>query len=236
VLVVVIIIGYFLYQRNHFFQRSDHSKPYSTAIINERRDIQKGRNTWPTITKAKLQLESVDNIDRIRIIIEKAQDDKRNISYKYEWFRNSKPFGINDDNVTEFKKGNRIDVKVTPFDGKQYGQPVFLNMNIAHVPPKVVENKTISFDGNVLSYQVKAIDPDGGTLSYSLINPLKEVTIDGETGMITWHVKANDHDKYDVNVMIKSNSGAEVIYPLSIDIGKLIGEQRTQIPCLDHCS
>lgn len=219
-LIVLLAIGYLLYKTSEYSRKSDHGKPYSIDTIQEKQDIEKGRDVSPTITKAKLQLESVDNIDRMKVIIEDNQNDKRSIRYKYEWFKNSKPFGANDDNVTGFKKGDRIEVKITPFDGKQYGQPVLLNIDIARVPPKIVENKTISFDGNALSYQVKAVDPDGGTLSYSLVDGPKDMTIDSETGVINWYVKTEEYGKHKVNVMIKNSGGAEVIYPLNIDVGK----------------
>ena len=49
-------------------------------------------------------------------------------------------------------------------------------------PPKIVENKLISYEGDLLIYQVKAIDPDGGTLTYSLKDAPKDMVIDSQTG------------------------------------------------------
>jgi hypothetical protein len=221
VLITLLAIGYLLYSKNEYSQKSADKKPYSVDKVQDKQDIEKGRNVSLKITKAKLQLESIDNTDRIRVIIDENQDSKKSVRYKYEWFKNSKPLGVNDDNITGFKKGDNIDVKITPIDGKQYGQPVLLNMNIVRVPPKIVENKTVSFDGNTLSHQVKAVDPDGGTLSYSLVDAPKDMTIDSESGIIKWHVKTEEYGKHNVNVMIKNSAGAEVIYPLSIDIGKV---------------
>lgn len=234
-LIILSAIGYFLSRDHESARHPDATKHDSAYATQGMPDAPKGKSVSSTITKAKLQLESVDNVDRIRVIIDRNQGDNRDISYKYEWFKNSKPLGIKDDSVTGFKQGDSIGIRITPFDNKRYGRPVFLNMDIAHVPPKIVENKTISFDGNVLNYQVKAVDPDGGTLSYSLTDAPKDMTIDSGTGIITWRVKTNEYGKYSVNVVIKNSGGAEIVYPLSIDIDK-ISEQRAQISCSDHRS
>jgi len=220
-LILLLSIGYFVHKQNEYSQLSKDSKPYSNDAVQNGQDIQKGRDFPPAVAKAKLQLASVGGIDKVTVIIEGSQNDKRDITYEYEWFKNGQPFGGNDDNATGFKKGDKIDVKVTPFDGKQYGQPVLLSFTIARVPPKIVENKAISFDGDSLSYQVKAVDQDGGTLSYSLIDPPKDMTIDSKTGIINWRVRTKEDGKHNVNVMIKSSGGAEAVYPLTIDIAKV---------------
>lgn len=222
VLIILLAIGYFLYERNQYSGESDANRKSPSVVTaqEEQGIIEEEGNAPFTITKARLQFESVDNIDRVKVVIEENHSNRRSIGYKYEWFRNDKSFGANEDSITGFKKGDKIDVRITPIDGKEHGRPVFLSVNIARVPPKIVENKTISFDGNVLSHQVKAVDPDGGTLSYSLIDAPQGMTIGKETGGITWHVTAKEHGTHKVNVMIKSSSGAEAVYPLSIEIGR----------------
>lgn len=218
-LIVLLIIGYLLFPKNDS-QRPDGRKNGSTAVTQEKQDIEKSSNVPLRITKAKLQLESVDNVDRVRVIVEENRNDKDNISYKYEWFKNDVPIGDNGDNVTGFRKDDKIDVRITPFAGTMSGQPVFLTMIIARVPPKVVENKIVKLDGNNLSYQVSAMGPEDETLSYSLVDGPKDMTIDNRTGMITWNVNSSEHGKQNVNVMIKSSNGTQAVYPLSIDFGK----------------
>jgi hypothetical protein len=216
ILIILLVISYFGYQKYDEYRRSARKKAYPTHVVQQEQDVEE-EDVPLTIQKARFQLESADNVDRVRLIVEGSQ---RDIKYRYEWFRNDIPFGADEDSVTGFKKGDRIDVKVTPFDDERTGQPRLLSFTIARVPPKIVENKTMSFEGDVLSYQVKAIDPDGGTLTYALADAPKGMTIDSRTGMIRWPVKAEDRRKCSVNVTIKSSSGAETVYPLSFDIGK----------------
>lgn len=220
-LIVLLAVGYFFYGGDQNSRKPDDNKVYSTPATQEKQDTEKSRNTGLRIKKAKLQLESVDNVDRIRVVVPENRGDGHTIVYQYEWFKNGNPYGANEDNITGLKKGDKIGVKITPFDGEKDGQPVLLTMNIERVSPQIVENKNVSFDGKTLSYQVKAVDPDGGALSYSLVDAPKDVTIDSSTGVINWPIKKHEHGKHNVNVMIKSSSGAEVIYPFSIDMAKL---------------
>jgi hypothetical protein len=225
-LVLLSAAGYLVHEKSGDVGRSDdkpgNKRVYSVNTVPEEQGTKKVGNVPPAVKKARLQLESVDNIDRVKVIVEDNQNHNARTTYRYEWFRNGRPFGDSDDSVTGFDRGDRIDVKITPSMGRQDGQPAFLSINIARVPPKIVADKTIRFDGYVLSYQVRAVDAGGATLSYSLIDPPKDMTIDGETGIINWRVAANERGRRDVNVMIKSSSGAEVVYPLSIDIGTAI--------------
>ncbi len=221
IVIILLSVGYSLYDNKEYSRKSDGTTTNSIPLMQEGQDVEK--NTLrPMITKARLHVESADNVDRLKVIIEENPNAKRDVKYTYEWFKNGRSFGGNDDNVTGFKKGDKIDVRITPFDGTHYGQPVLLTFNIARVPPKIVENRAISFDGNVLSYQVKAVDPDGGKLTYSLVDAPEGMTIDRETGMIKWQPKTKEGGKYSVNVCIKNSGGAQAIYPLSLDIGKAV--------------
>ena len=221
VLTVLLIIGFFIYKGNKHslkFAEKDRNSIKNILIGSE---TEKSENPLPAIKKAKLQFESINNIDKLKVIIEVKDDDKRGIKYNYEWFKNNEPFGGNVDSITGFKKGDKIDVKVTSFDEKQFGQPVMLSIEIGRVTPKIIENKEISFDGKLMFYQVKAVNPDGNALKYYLIDPPNGMTINNETGMINWTVKAEDYGKREIKVRIASSNGAEVVYPLSIDIGKV---------------
>jgi hypothetical protein len=222
VLIVLLIIVYLIYKRNEEPLKFAEKNISSIKKIRTESESKKKENLFPIINKAKLQLESLNNTDTLKVIIEGRDDNKRGIKYNYEWFKNSEPFGSNTDSITGFKKGDKIEVKVTPFvNDKQFGQPIKLSIEIAHTTPKIVENKEVIFDGKLLSYQVKAINPDGGTLKYSLIDPPKDMTINDETGMINWRVQAEDNGKHDIKVRISDDSGSEIVYPLSIDIGKV---------------
>ena len=67
-----------------------------------------------------------------------------------------------------------------PFDGEKYGNPKVLTTEIKNTTPRVVEDKAATFDGKQLSYQVKATDADGDSLTYSLVEGPQGITIDAK--------------------------------------------------------
>lgn len=175
-------------------------------------------NNPPVITKAKFRLENINNRDVFKVITEGSDKDGDAITYTYEWTKNDEPAG-NGDSISGFKRGDKIAVKVTPFDGKNYGQPRILAIEIKNAIPKIIEHKEVKFDGELLSYQVKAADPDGDKLLYSLVDAPKGMTIDS-SGLIKWQVKPEDYGKDTVKVKVSDGQGGEVVYTLNINAGK----------------
>ena len=152
------------------------------------------------ITKARLQLESVDNRDVVKVIVEKVSGrDVEGVTYKYEWLNNGQPAG-DGDSISGFKRGDRIAVKITPFDGDKPGQPRTLSMEIQNSTPKVSEGKQLKYDGKTFSYQVNASDPDGDPLAYALVESPKDMSIDTKTGTINWQMKEGDYGLHTVKV------------------------------------
>ena len=180
----------------------------------------------PEMIKARLQLESINNTDVLKVIPEGSEKNDSTITYTYEWVKNDEPFGGNKNSISGFKKGDRIEVIITPFDGKNYGQPKVLSTEIMKTTPRIIENKEITFDGNILSHKVKAIDPDGGKLSYSLIEAPKDMTIDKTGGTINWQVKPDEFGVFNVRVRISNDQGGESVYQLNINLNKAEGETK----------
>ena len=91
------------------------------------------KSKFLSVGKARLQLEFVDNTDKIRVLIDDKQNTKDETKYKYEWFVNSKSYGTNSNSISGFSKGDQVNVKITPFNDNQIGEPVYLAMNIVSV-------------------------------------------------------------------------------------------------------
>ncbi len=163
--------------------------------------------------KVKLVLESLNNVDIIRV----AAGGKEGITFQYEWTKNGEPAG-NSDSISGFKRGDKIAVKITPFEGKEPGQAKILTTEIKNSPPKVVENKKAAFDGKLLTYQVKATDPDGDELSYALEDAPQGMVIDKSTGIVKWTVPKEMQGKQSIKVKISDGHGGETLYTLNADI------------------
>jgi len=182
--------------------------------------VDKAKGYPPALAKAKLQLETINNVDTLKVVTEGKDKDSKPITYEYEWTKNSEPAG-SVDSISGFKRGDKLAVKITPFDGEAYGPPRVLTTEIKNVPPRIIEHQETTFDGKILSYQVKATDPDGDPITYSLVDPPKGMTIDSASGMIKWPVDETvSAGTYGVKVKVSDGQGGENLYTININLGK----------------
>jgi hypothetical protein len=174
----------------------------------------------PSVTKAKFEVESVDNKDSLKVIAEGNTIGNTPVSFRYAWTKNGQPVEGGGDSISGFKRGDKVDVKITPYIGELLGQPRTLSTEIKNSTPKVTENKKINFDGTLLTYQVKATDPDGDTLTYALMDAPQGMTIDGSNGLISFPVKDDTPASISFKVKISDGNGGEIIYPLTVSLEK----------------
>jgi hypothetical protein len=170
--------------------------------------------------RAGIKLENIAGKDVIKVIAAGIGKDSDKLTFQYEWTKNNEPAG-NGDSISGFKRGDKITVKVTPFEGKEPGQSRILSTEIRNSTPQVTEGKMISFDGKTLTYQVAATDPDGYELTYMLEDAPPGMVIDKSSGIIKWEIQKEDTGKRSVRVKISDGHGGEVIYGLNIDIDLL---------------
>jgi hypothetical protein len=178
---------------------------------------QESANHPPTIDKARLQLESFNNRDIIKVVAGGTDKDNDAVTFEYEWFRNGEPAG-NGDTLSEFKRGDKIVAKVTPFDGKDYGTPKSLSLEINNSTPKITGYKEVKFDGNNYTGQIIASDPDGDTLAYSLKSAPSGMTIDLSKGLIKWNVPPSFKGEASFVVSVSDGHGGEVSKDLVIKV------------------
>ncbi|HOW54313.1 MAG TPA: Ig domain-containing protein [Syntrophorhabdaceae bacterium] len=179
------------------------------------------------LSKAKLKLESVNNKDIVKVIVEKPPGrDGVEMIYRYDWSINGQPAGDGSDSLSGFKRGDKVAVKVTPFEGEKALQARVLEFSIQNTPPHVSEDKQFKYDGKSFSYQVKCTDPDGDTLTYELTEAPQGMSIDPKTGTINWQLTENDYGQHNVKVKISDNKGGVAMHPFKIDLPKPTEEKK----------
>ncbi len=173
---------------------------------------------------AKLLLESIDGQDVLKV----AMNDKvvEGITWVYEWTKNNDPFGKSD-SIRGFKRGDTIAVKIAPFDGETYGNTKVLTTEIKNTVPRVIESQAAIIEGKKLTYQLKAVDSDGDTLTYSLVEGPPGVIVDKTTGVITWQNIPEDAQKLDLKVKIDDGQKGEIIYPATVNFSQPVKEKLT---------
>ncbi len=175
-------------------------------------------NHLPVITSAKFAYIHKDSESFMNIEVEGKADEGRPLSFVYEWSKNGEPAGNDKQLNSTLKRGDKISVRITPFDGKEYGRSIRLDREISNMFPVIAEQKEIVFDQKLLQYQVKAYDPDGDSLKYALKSGPTGMSIDTNSGLLQWNVPTDFQGSVPVTVSVNDGHGGETLYTFSVTL------------------
>lgn len=177
------------------------------------------KNSHPQLKKVKLMPEVFKAGDTLYIEAEATDPDGDEVTISYEWYKNGELVSTERKLNSPVKRGDKLMIKIKPFDGKDYGKGITLNKEILNLPPVIVDHKDYRFDRNIFTYQVKATDPDGDMLTYSLKSAPSGMTINPSTGFIHWNVPPDFKGKASATVSVTDGHGGEALYNFEVTIG-----------------
>ena len=175
-------------------------------------------NAPPEITTLKLLTEVTKPGDALGVSVMGSDVDGDNVTFLYEWTINGQPAGTAEKIGRPIKRGDSVVVKVTPYDGESYGSAIVQSREIQNQPPVIQEHGEFQFDGTRYTYPVKATDPDGDPLTYTIDLPTEGMTIDKSSGLLTWDVPAEFKGKKNVSVVVTDGHGGTARYILDLNI------------------
>jgi len=181
-------------------------------------------NHPPQITSIKVV--SISNSDPrrgFRAVAEAKDRDEDEVSFKYQWKINGeKIIGATEEVLqpeVDFKKGDEIAVEVVSFDGKEEGiWKAEGNFIVPNSPPRIVSEPEGRMEGGRFNYAVKAEDPDGDPVEFTLENAPQGMIIEPQTGLITWEFDERDVGEYNVQVIASDPEGAKATQDLTLRI------------------
>jgi len=185
-------------------------------ILSNRLEI---RNIPPVITNVKITPSMPKANDILKADVTATDRDGDNVTLSYEWTKNGEPAGNGETLEGPFKRGDKISLKITPFDEEDYGQTLVMNTLIYNASPKVTGGGAEKFENNVYVYQIYASDPDGDELVYSLRQAPEGMVIDPKTGIIRWKTEEKDSGRHAVSVKVSDGQGGDILYNFDITIG-----------------
>ena len=151
-----------------------------------------GSNTPPRVTSVRLIPGLVYPGTKVKVEVEGEDREGDEITFRYRWKRNSEflPDADSDElDTTGFKKGDLVAVMVIPFDGMMEGDPgISRTLVVANRPPRIESFPPTELRDGVFAYRVKAVDPDGDALTFSLEQSPPGMTIDPASGLVEWKV------------------------------------------------
>jgi Big-like domain-containing protein len=175
-------------------------------------------NTLPEVANIKILPEVFKPGDSLRVAAEGYDVDDDNVTFLYEWTVNGNPAGNKENLEGPVTRGDKVCLKVTPCDAEGKGRAFVLNRTIQNQPPVIQDHREFIFDGTTYSYQVKASDPDGDPLVYSLEGAPIDMSIDTSTGLITWKVPAEFKGDSRATAVVNDGNGGVARYDLKISI------------------
>jgi hypothetical protein len=160
--------------------------------------------------------------DKIKAKVVTYDKEGDTVNVTYVWSKNDVSLFNASDTLTvtnDFKRGDKISLKVIPDDGKVRGTPLTLNLFIADAAPVINPSQaTFRFDGSTYTYQVKATDPDGDSLMYVLKAAPPGMTINPSTGLIKWTVPPDFKGVAQITVSVTDGYGGETLESFAIDV------------------
>ena len=121
----------------------------------------------------------------------RVEAPEANLLFEYSWFIDGQRLpGESRPTLGEshVRRDRSIHVEVTPVYEGQSGTAVAARaVEVRNSPPEIRDVRTVSLDGDRLTMQVEAHDPDGDPLQYELKDAPDGMRIDSN-GQITWTV------------------------------------------------
>lgn len=174
-------------------------------------------NTPPELSKIKFMPEVFKAGDTMYVDVAGVDADGDEVTILYEWIKNSEPAGNDKKIAGTLKRGDKISVKITPFDGTEHGKPVTLDREIKNMSPLFIDERKTTFDGRTYTCQVRATDPDNDTLTYSLKTSPQGMTINPSTGLVQWNVPSDFKGKASFTVSAADGHGGEAVAEFSMN-------------------
>ena len=164
-------------------------------------------NAPPRIISTRIMPVEFKPGDRIYIDAKTEDADGDNVELSYEWTVNGAPAGTEKEIGTALKRGDAFEVRVTPYDGVEYGDDEVMLLELGNLPPMIEEHYEYTFDGLTYIYKTRATDPDGDPLAYTLKSGPDGMEIDSTTGEVRWTVPEDFVGTADYVIRVEDGSG-----------------------------
>ena len=142
------------------------------------------------------------------------------VQFEIAWQRNGQPVGSGNRLTAPVKRGDKVTVTITPFDGKERGKPATLSREIMNTPPFIEGQEQFQVSDNAVTFHVRASDADGDPLMFSLKNAPAGMSIDPRTGWVRWVTSPGATGKVPFTVTVSDGSGGESTARFSVSISE----------------
>lgn len=206
--------------------RNQFSK-HDTVTVSVRKGSEKGSatviigNALPTVASVTLQPVDIHRGVDISAVPVAVDPDGDTVKFDCKWFLNGTAMKDNSLVLSgnTFRKGDQISFEVIPLDNEGAG-PLYKtkSITIPNAQPYFTSVPPANFEGVLYTYQVKAEDPDGDHLTYSLATAPIGMVINATTGALSWHVAPGGEGTIHIEIEVCDAEGARATQKFSLNL------------------
>jgi hypothetical protein len=154
------------------------------------------------------------------VVAEGTDADGDAVQLEIAWRKNGQPAGTGNLLAAPAKRGDKVSVTVTPFDGKERGKSATLFREILNTPPAIEGQEQFQVTDNAVTFHVRASDADGDPLMYSLKEAPAGMSIDRKAGFVRWVTSPGTTGKVPFTVVVSDGSGGESAARFTVTIAE----------------
>ena len=146
--------------------------------------------------------------------------DGDSVQFEIAWRKSSQPAGTGNRLTAPVKRGDKVSVTVTPFDGKGRGTSATLSREILNTPPAIEGQEQFQVTDNAVTFHVRASDADDDPLIFSLKDAPPGMSIDRGSGWVRWVTSPGTTGKVPFTVIVSDGAGGESTARISVTIAE----------------
>ena len=178
-------------------------------------------NSPPRILEVSADVEAAQKRKDIAVEAVTGDSEGDEVELRYQWLINDEEDLFSTDETLaadRYRKGDRIQIRITPFDGFDEGSKFISQvLTIPNTPPRIVSSPPTEFTDSDYMYPVEAVDPDGDKLIYRLEEAPKGMNID-KKGVLSWSLSEAKRGNYPIKITVEDPDGGKATQSFSITI------------------
>lgn len=174
-------------------------------------------NMPPSILSVRIRPEVFGSGTGISAEAQGHDPDNDLLSYDFVWSVNGERFYGEALSGEHVRRGEEISLRVAAFDGDDESEPFEVpGISAANSPPRFVSSPPAEFSG-LFIYEVKAIDPDGDEVSFTLEKKPEGMTLNGNR--LEWEAKGGE-GQAEVVISADDGHGGSALQSFRLSVGK----------------
>lgn len=178
------------------------------------------RNSPPEIRGIRFVLGDAKPGVLIGVETETFDADGDAVRVDIAWRKNGEPAGTGTRLAVPVKRGDKVDVTIAVHDGEAPGKSATLSREIRNTPPVIEGQERFQVDGKVVTFHVRASDPDGDPLAYAVKDAPAGMKIDRSTGWVRWETAPGTIGKVPFTVTVSDGAGGESTARFTVTIAE----------------